>query len=76
MTRVICILAVLLMLCSLCLLVGCNEPKILHCDHCGVEVDVGSSSNMEEDWLIYCETCNEELFADNPVFDFDDNPLA
>lgn len=41
--------------------------KILHCDHCGEEVEVKESSNMEEDWIIYCEKCNEELFADDPL---------
>ena len=43
------------------------KTKILHCDHCGTEIKVSESSNMEEDWIIYCETCNEELFGDDPL---------
>lgn len=52
---------------ALCMLVGCTGSKILHCDHCGKEVTVEQSSNMEEDWIIYCPECNEELFADDPI---------
>ena len=41
--------------------------KVLHCDHCGTEVKVKESSNMEEDWIIYCADCNEKLFGDDPL---------
>lgn len=41
--------------------------KILHCDSCGKEVQVKESSNMEEDWIIYCAECNESLFGDDPL---------
>ena len=44
-------------------LAGC-ATKTLHCDGCGAEVKVEKSSNMEEDWSIYCDTCNEQLFGD------------
>lgn len=46
---------------------ACGASKILHCDSCGEEVQVKESSNMEEDWIIYCEECNESLFADDPI---------
>lgn len=59
------VIAVLLI--SLMLLCGCGITKTLHCDNCGKEVNVSQSSNMEEDWAIYCEECNEELFGDDPV---------
>ncbi len=42
---------------------GCGKTKILHCDRCQKEVPVKESSNMEEDWILYCEECNEELFG-------------
>ena len=51
----------------LTLLTACGPAKVLHCDHCGNEVKVSQSSNMEEDWIIYCKTCNEELFGDDPL---------
>ncbi len=56
------------------LLCGC-KTKTLHCDHCGEEVTVNESSNMEEDWIVYCETCNEELFGDDPLLNGDDTPF-
>ena len=47
---------------------GC-KAKTLHCDHCGAEVNVKESSNMEEDWIIYCAECNEKLFDGDPLLD-------
>ncbi|MBQ1281098.1 MAG: hypothetical protein IIY16_02500 [Oscillospiraceae bacterium] len=65
MKRIAVILLVLIMLLSL--LAGCGKTKILHCDHCGEEVEVEADSNMEEDWIVYCGKCNEELFGDDPL---------
>lgn len=48
------------------LLCGC-KTKTLHCDNCNRELTVAESSNMEENWSVYCEECNEELFGDDPV---------
>lgn len=63
------ILLVTLVVCMVLamLLTGCGKTKILHCDHCGQEVKVQESSNMEESWIIYCEECNESLFGDDPL---------
>ena len=58
------ILAVMLMLLSFCLMlsiIGCEESKILQCDGCGKEVEVEESSNMEDDWIVFCEECSEDL---------------
>ena len=60
-------IAFLLLIILLMALSACGKTKILHCDHCGAEVKVRESSNMEEDWIIYCETCNAELFGDDPI---------
>ena len=60
-------LVVLLVICSLIVVAGCGKTKVLHCDHCNKEVTVEESSNMEEDWIIYCEECNEKLFGDDPI---------
>ncbi len=46
---------------------ACGKTKILHCDGCNREVKVKQDSNMEEDWIIYCEECNEEFFGDDPL---------
>jgi len=61
------IIALVLCLCAAAALFGCGKKKILHCDHCGGEVEVKESSNMDEDWIIYCGECNEKLFGDDPI---------
>ncbi len=57
------ILAALLVLVMLLGLAACGEKRIVHCDHCGSEVKIDADSNMEEDWIIYCGPCNQELFG-------------
>lgn len=64
MKKALCILMILGLIFTM---VGCSATKTLHCDHCGKEAKVKASSNMEEDWIIYCEECNEKLFGDNPL---------
>lgn len=65
MKKVILTILILLMILSMA---SC-KTKTLHCDHCGAEVTVKESSNMEEDWIIYCAECNEELFDGDPLLD-------
>ncbi len=57
---------ILLAMAMLFLMTSC-ATKTLHCDNCNAEVKVAENSNMEEDWAIFCESCNEELFADDPL---------
>ena len=59
------ILAALLLLS----LAACGKTKTVHCDHCGEEIAIDVNSNMTEDWIIFCKTCEKDLFADNPVVD-------
>ena len=53
-------------LCIAAMMAGC-KTKVLHCDHCDKEVVAKQDSNMEEDWIIYCDECNEDLFDDDPI---------
>lgn len=55
----------LLALAMLLTMAACGATKTLHCDGCGTEVTVEASSNMEEDWIIFCGECNEELFGED-----------
>ena len=50
------------------LIAGCGT-KIVHCDHCGAEIELPQNDKIEEDWIVFCKTCEEELFGDNPVID-------
>ncbi len=62
------------LLAVLCLLGGCTKTKTVHCDRCGKEATISEKSNMEEDWIIYCKDCEEELFGDNPIVEEGDLP--
>lgn len=45
-------------------LAGCGESKVVHCDHCGAEIKLSGSSNVDEDWTVYCDDCEKELGLD------------
>ncbi len=55
--------AVLLALAMILSFAGCGT-KTLHCDGCGKEVKVDKSSNMEENWTVYCKECSEKYGLD------------
>lgn len=59
--------AMLLAVLALLSLAACGKSKTVHCDHCGKEVALNAGSNIDEDWIIFCPACEEELFGDNPV---------
>lgn len=48
-------------------LTACGEKKILHCDGCDTEIKVNASSEMTEEWIIYCAKCEKELIGDDLV---------
>ena len=54
------------------ILCGCNEKKkIVHCDKCNKEISIDADSNMDEDWIIFCDECGDpalELFENNFSF--------
>ena len=61
-------LALLLALLTLLtVLTGCGEPKTVSCDHCGATIELTRDSNITDEWIVFCKTCEEELFGDNPV---------
>ncbi|MBQ4067002.1 MAG: hypothetical protein IJD22_05100 [Clostridia bacterium] len=64
MKKLIALLSALALLCILC---SCGEKKVLHCDNCNTEVEVDASSNMEEEWSIYCGDCEKKLGLDTVV---------
>lgn len=58
------LLAILLLLLS-----GCGETRTVTCDHCGDTIQLPQNSNIEDDWIVFCNTCEENLFGENPVVD-------
>ena len=66
MKKLICaILAISMLLC----LSACGKTKTLHCDRCNVEIVVSENSKVEEDWAVYCQSCEEEIMGDNTILD-------
>ena len=47
---------------------GCGV-KTLHCDGCDAEVFVKKSSNMDEDWIIFCKDCEVDLISTDPLIE-------
>lgn len=61
------IIVFMLVFALMSIIASCHkEMKTLTCDGCGVDVQVEADSNMEEDWLVYCEKCNAEILEDFP----------
>ncbi|MBQ3504936.1 MAG: hypothetical protein IJA75_09575 [Oscillospiraceae bacterium] len=57
----------LLLAALLLLLPGCGETRTVTCDHCGAQIELPADSKIEDDWIVFCKACEEDLFADNPV---------
>ncbi len=55
------LLAIVLLIVALLSLAGCGEPRIVHCDRCGVEIELDANSNITEDWIVFCEDCGEPV---------------
>ena len=53
------ILLFMALFCALSVTACSGEKKQLTCDGCGKTVEVGADSNMEEDWILFCEECGE-----------------
>lgn len=73
MKKLLALLFAILMLASL--LTACGKAKMtktVHCDRCGAAVTIDGDSVMEEDWIIFCESCSEEI---GPMVEENDTPL-
>ena len=44
---------------------GCAKTKTLHCDKCNAEIAVKENSDMNEEWGIYCDECQKEIFSED-----------
>ena len=53
------ILSLAILACILSTAACSGEKKQLTCDGCGKVVEVNADSNMEEDWIIFCDECGE-----------------
>lgn len=53
------VLALIIVSLALCAVSCTEKTKTLTCDGCGNKVEVEIDSNMNEDWIIFCEECGE-----------------
>lgn len=58
MKKVFCLALVLVMI-----LGGCGTRK-LTCDGCGAAITVREKSNVTDEWIVFCSTCEKELMDD------------
>lgn len=66
--RMICLLLVLVWILTLA---GCGKAKTVTCDHCGAEIELTPGSNITDEWIVYCRTCEVELFGEDGVVSAD-----
>ena len=62
----------LLLALTLLLLSGCGkETRTVTCDGCGQEITVEAGSNITDEWILFCKTCEQELFGGTGVVEGD-----
>lgn len=61
--KMMCLLLVLVWILTL---VGCGKEVVI-CDGCGNEIQVQSSANITNEWIVYCRSCELELFGEDGV---------
>ena len=62
MKKLLCLLLVAV---TLLTLVGCGQKRTVICDGCGAEIQVKAKSNITDEWIVYCEKCETELFGED-----------
>ncbi len=59
-----------LLLIPVLLLSGCGkETRTVTCDGCGEDIVLEADSNITDDWILFCKTCEQELFGGTGVVD-------
>lgn len=66
--RMICLLLALMLMLTL---FACGKAKTVTCDHCGTEIELTPGSNVTDEWIVYCKTCEVELFGEDGVISAD-----
>jgi hypothetical protein len=62
MKKRLCLLLALMLMLTM---FACGKAKIVTCDHCGEEIKLPSGSDITDEWIVYCETCELELFGED-----------
>ena len=62
--KLLCLFLVVVMLLTL---VACGQKRTVICDGCGTEITVKDNSNITDEWIVFCEKCELELFGEDGV---------
>ena len=62
MKKLICLLLALVLVLTLA---ACGNARTVTCDGCGEEIKVKGNSNITDEWIVYCKTCETELFGED-----------
>lgn len=65
--KMLCLLLVLVWILTLA---ACSS-KTVTCDGCGTEIQLPADSNITDEWIVYCKTCELELFGEDGVVSAD-----
>ena len=62
--KIMCFLLAMAML----LLSACGkEQRTVICDGCGAQIQVDADSNITDEWILFCGTCEKELFGEEGI---------
>ena len=67
MKKIMCLLLALVLMLTL---FGCGK-RIVTCDGCGADIAVKGNSNITDEWIVFCSTCETELFGEDGVISAD-----
>lgn len=57
-----------LLLAVLMLLAGCaKKTRTVTCDGCGADITVEEDSNITDEWILFCEECDQNIFGGTGV---------
>ena len=61
---VICLLLVAMLLMT----TACaKENRSVTCDGCGTAITVDADSNITDEWILFCKTCEKERFGEDGI---------
>lgn len=65
MRKVLCLLLIVAMVLMMAACGG--ETRTVTCDGCGTEVRVDADSKITDEWILFCKTCEKELFGEEGI---------
>lgn len=61
------VIFLILAFCLTLTMASCGKTRTVTCDHCGEAITIPDTSNITEEWIVYCKTCELALFGEDGV---------